>query len=73
MWTQGVHLKGVLPSLVRWHRRAGTKEISCLGPVQNFFFLTVHYIISFILIAQQAEHAVVPCRLSLNMCLCPPF
>ncbi len=32
MGTQGVHLKGVLPWLIRWSYRAGTRDfLSCLG------------------------------------------
>jgi hypothetical protein len=54
MGTQGVHMKGVLPWLVRCARRAGTRDffpalVALVGPI-----------------AQQAGQAVVPCRLSLN-------
>jgi hypothetical protein len=55
------------------------KEIFCsglaapVGPVQNIFFLTVHYFTSFVPIAQQAGQAAgqapVLGRLSLCMCL----
>ncbi len=50
------------------------KFLSCLGcsivgPIQNIFFLTVHYFKSFVPIAQQAGQAVVSGRLSLNVCL----
>ncbi len=40
-----------------------------VGPVKNISFLTLHYFTSFVPIAQQAGQAVVPRRLSLNMCL----
>jgi hypothetical protein len=69
---QGVHMKGV-PSLIdllgsscRYKRFLA----ALVGPVQNMFFLTIHFFISLILIAQQAGQAVVPRRLSLNMGLC---
>ncbi len=39
-----------------------------VGPVQNNFFLAVHYN-TFVPIAQQAVQAVVMVHLSLNMCL----
>jgi hypothetical protein len=39
------------------------------GPVQNIFFLTVHYFSSFFPIAQLARKAVALVRLSLSMCL----
>ncbi len=71
MGTQGVHVKrvtslaGLLSSLRRYKR-----FLSCLdalvSPEQNIFFLTVHFFTSFVLIAQQAGQAVVPCRLSHN-------
>ena len=56
MGTQGVHMKGVLPSLVCWASRAGTTDFcrtltALVNPVQNIFFLTV-----------QAWLAVVPRR-----------
>jgi hypothetical protein len=52
MVTQRVQLKGVLPWLVHWACRAGTRDFcsalsALLGPVQNIFFLTVHYLNSF--------------------------
>jgi hypothetical protein len=40
-----------------------------VGPAQNIFLLTIPYLTSFLPIAQQAGQAVVPGRLSLNMCL----
>jgi hypothetical protein len=60
-------MRGVLPWLVRWARRAGTRDLcaalfALVGPVQNFFVLT-----SFVPISQQAGQAVVQCRLSLHM------
>jgi hypothetical protein len=74
MGTQSVQLKGVLPGLVRWACRAGTRDFcsafaALVGPVHDNFFLTVHYFISFVPIAQQAGEAVVLDRLSLSMCL----
>jgi hypothetical protein len=59
MGTQRVQMKGVLPWLVRWAGRAGTRDIysalaALVGPVQNIFFLNVLYFNSFVPIAQQA-------------------
>ncbi len=56
MGTQGVQKKGVLDWLVRWARCAGTRYFfpALAAQVQNMFFLTVHYTISFVPIAQQA-------------------
>jgi len=72
-----IQKKGVLPWLVHWALRAITRDFcpdlaALVGSVQNIFFLTVrvHYFNSFVLIAQQARQAVVPGRLSPNMCLC---
>jgi hypothetical protein len=41
-------MKGVLPGLVSWACRAGTIDFcsvfaALVSPVQNIFFLTVHY------------------------------
>ncbi len=75
MGTQKVKMKGVLPWLVRWACRAGTRDFSpaltaLLCPVQNIFFPhNVHYFNSFVPITQQAGQAVVLGRLSPNMCL----
>ncbi len=63
--------------LVRWACRVGrlgTRDLCSalavlVGPVQKNFFLTVHYLNSFIPIARQAGQAVVLGRLSLSMCL----
>jgi hypothetical protein len=46
-------MKGVLPWLVRWAWRAGTRDFCSVlaalaGPVQNIFFLTIHYFNSFV-------------------------
>ncbi len=46
MGTQGVHMKGILPCLVRWARCAGTRDFCpalafLLGPVQNIVFAVV--------------------------------
>jgi hypothetical protein len=64
METQRVHMRGVLPWLVRWACHAGTRDFclalaALVGPVQNIFFLTVRYFNSFNSIAQQAYQAVV--------------
>ncbi len=72
-----VHMKGVpspslvgsLGSLCRYRR-----HLSCLccsiRPSTQYFFLTVHYFTSLVPIALQDWQAVIPRRLSLNMCLC---
>jgi hypothetical protein len=49
MVTQRVQMKGLLPWLVCWACRAGTRDFcsalaALLGTVQNIFFLTVHYL-----------------------------
>jgi hypothetical protein len=74
MGTQRVQMKGVLPWLVPWACRAGTRDFCPafavpVGTVQNTFFLTVHYFNSFVPIAQQAGQAAVLGRQSLSMCL----
>jgi hypothetical protein len=51
--------EGVLTWLVRWAYRAGTRDFcsalaALVGPVQNIFFLTIHFFNSFVPIAQQA-------------------
>jgi hypothetical protein len=62
MGTQRVQMKGVLPWLIQWACRAGTRDF-CLalavlvGPVQNILFLTMHYFKSFVAIALQARQA----------------
>ncbi len=48
MGTQRVQMKGVLPWLVRWARRAGTRDFypalaALVSPAQNIIFLTVYY------------------------------
>jgi hypothetical protein len=48
METQRVQMKGVLIWQVRWACCAGTRDFcfalaALVGPVQNIFFLTVHY------------------------------
>jgi hypothetical protein len=63
----------VLPWLVRLARCAGTRDFypalaALVSPVQNIFFLTIHYFNICILIAQQLGQAVVQGRLSLNVC-----
>jgi hypothetical protein len=59
MGTLGVHMKGVLPWLGHWARRAGTKEfypalIAFVSPVQNILFLTVNFFTLFVPIARVA-------------------
>jgi hypothetical protein len=74
MGTQRVHMKEVLPWLVHWARRAGTRDLcpalaALVSSVQNVFprhALLVHFIVHF---TQQAGQAVVPSRLSINLCL----
>jgi hypothetical protein len=56
--TQRGQLTGVLSWWVHWAYRACTKDFcsalaALVGPVQNNFFLTVHYLNSFVPIAQQ--------------------
>jgi hypothetical protein len=62
--------------VVLWACCAGTRDFcpafaALVGsvPVQNIFFLTVHYFNAFVSIAQQAWQAVVQGRLSANVCL----
>jgi hypothetical protein len=58
MGTQRVQMKGVLTWLVRWTVcHAGTRAFcsvsaALVGPVQNIFFLAIHYFNSFVSIAQ---------------------
>jgi hypothetical protein len=75
MGTQRVQIKGVLPWLVRWTRRAGTIEFrpalaALVSPVQNIIFLTVHFFTLLVSIAQQPEQAGVLGRLSLCIWQC---
>jgi len=68
MGTQEVQLKWILPWLVRWARRASTRDfcpalVAEVGAVQNIIFLNVHYFSSLVPIAQQAGH------LPLNVCV----
>ncbi len=57
-----------------YHYRMYTDFCSALaalvGPVQNIFFLTLHYFHSFLPMVQQAGQAAVLGRLSLSVCLC---
>ncbi len=69
--------KAVLPWLGCWVLSRRLRVIFVLprllyivGPAQKLFFLAVHYLNSFVHIAQQAGQAVVPGRLSLSLCLC---
>jgi hypothetical protein len=71
MGTQGVHLKGVFPWLITWARCACTGDFypalaALVSPVQNIFFIAVHYFTSFVPKVQQAGQAVVLGRLSIN-------
>jgi hypothetical protein len=66
--------EGVLPWLCWRACRAGKRDFCSalavlVGPVQNIFFLAVHYFNSFVHIALQVGQAVVLGRLSLSMCL----
>jgi hypothetical protein len=64
MGTQGVQTNGVLPWPVHC-ARAGTRDVCpALAAV-----VAVHYLSSFVPIAQQAGQAVVLGHLSLNVCL----
>jgi hypothetical protein len=56
MGTQRVQMKGVLPWLVRWAHRAGTRDFypalaGLVSPVKNIYFVTVHYFNLFVTIA----------------------
>ncbi len=67
-------MKEVLPWLVRWARRARTREFcpaldALVIQVQNIIFLSVHYFNLCVPMAQQPGQAVVQGRLSLNECL----
>jgi hypothetical protein len=63
MGTQKIQMKEVLPSLVRWALHAGTSDFcpALVAPVQNIFFLTVHYDNLFVSIAQQPRQS---CRIA---------
>jgi hypothetical protein len=76
MGTQRVQMKGVLPWLVRWARRAVTRDFNLVlaalvSPVQNIFSLTVDLVFQFMCPHRPAKpgQAVVQGRLSLNACL----
>ncbi len=75
MGTQRVQVKGVLPWLIHWACRAGTRDFcsalaALVSLVQNIFFLSAHYFNAFYVpIAQQAGPAAVLGRLSLNLTL----
>ncbi len=67
-------MKGVLPWLVRWACRAGTRDFcsalaALIGPLQNVFFPHRHYFNSFVIVAQKAGQAAVLGRLSLRLYL----
>jgi hypothetical protein len=79
METSGVHMKGVLPWLVRWARCAGTRDfcpaLDALAGLVHFFkifpLLYTLFVLFplFVSISQEAWQAVVPRHLSFNMCL----
>ncbi len=74
MGTQRGQMEGVLSWLVFWAFRAGTRDTcsalgALVGPVQNKFFLAVHYYNFFVPIAQQAGQTAVMGRLSISVCL----
>ncbi len=65
--------EGVLPWLVRWAHRAGTRDFysalaALVSPVQNIIFLNVHFFNLCVSMAQQPVQAIVQSRLSLNVC-----
>ncbi len=65
-------MKEVLPWLVSWARRAGTRDLAALSAQYKLFTsspYTILIYVSPIPIAQQPGHAVVQGRLSLNVCL----
>ncbi len=69
-----VHMKGVLPWLVRLDCCASTIDFcpalaALVGPVQIIFSSLAHFFTSLVPIAQQAGQAVVPRRQSINMLL----
>jgi hypothetical protein len=64
MGTQRVQTKGVLSWLMRWALHAGTRGFfpalaALVGPIQNIFFLSIHYFDSFVPIAQEAGSLIV--------------
>ncbi len=74
MGTQRVQKKGVLPWLVRWALHAGTRDFcpalaALVRPVQNIFFLAVHYFFQLICPHRPLSWAVVQDRLPLIVCL----
>jgi hypothetical protein len=71
-------MKGVLPWLVHWACRAGTRDFCSVfssRPRTKYFFLAVRYFHYFFPIAQQAGQAAMLGRLSLSVCLwfCSPL
>jgi hypothetical protein len=74
MGTQRVQMKGGLPLVVRWARRAGKREVypalaALVSPVQNSFSSPCTTSIYVSPSSQQPGQAVVQGRLSLNVCL----
>ncbi len=71
MGNQRVQMKGVLPWLVRWACRAGTRDFcpalaASRRPSTKYFLpFPAHYFSSFVFIAQQTRQAVVLGRLGL--------
>jgi hypothetical protein len=73
---KGHLMKGVLSWFVLWAYRAGTRDLcsalaALVGPVQNMFFITIHYYNFFVPFAQQARQAAMLGRLSISACLWP--
>jgi hypothetical protein len=69
-------MKGILPWLVRWDRRAGTRECypalaALVSPVQNIFFLTLHCFNLCVPIAQQPGQEVNRTKPSVYECVSP--
>ncbi len=66
-------MKGILPWLVHWSCRVGTRNfcpvLTVLVSTKYFFRVIVFYFNSFVLTAQQSGKLVVLGRLSLSMCL----
>jgi hypothetical protein len=67
-------MKGVIPWLCRWARCAGTRDFcsalaALVSPVQNILSSPYTISLHFVPTVQQAGQAVVPRRLSPNMCL----
>jgi hypothetical protein len=78
MGTYEVQMKEVLPWLVCWAHRAGTRDFypalaTLVSPVRHIFLLIAHFFTLCAPIGYQPRQAVVPGRLSLFMCLWTPL